>query len=141
MVWMYDFTFDASVIMDVLIHVWVLFYLVSGVIYGTKKDKDVEIVVENEVHDQVLRLAEDVKAKVFLEEEILGKQVIYRRVKTVNELVINGKVYDEYDALIEKPHQLYANIGEHTFEAGCNAKSQLYLALDGEIIKKKIRII
>lgn len=48
---------------------------------------------------------------------------------------------DEYEALVEQPHALKARIEGHTIEAGCNIKSQIYLSVDGEIIKKKFRLI
>lgn len=42
---------------------------------------------------------------------------------------------------MEQPHALKARISGHTIEAGCNIKSQMYIAVDGEIIKKKFRLI
>ena len=48
--------------------------------------------------------------------------VMYR-IGSVNELVVNGKVYDEMKAVIEFPHNLFANIGGHTIEAGYSDSS------------------
>ena len=147
MLWLYDFQFDASMIIDLLFHVWIMFYLVSGIMYkGNQKEHVEEIIIE--VNDNIdstqssnyLRIAEDVKAKIFLEEYIMGKHVVYRRVKTVNELVINGKVYDEYEALVERPHNLQAKINGHLIEVGIAATSQMYISVDKEIIKKKLRL-
>ena len=147
MLWLYDFQFDASMIIDLLFHVWIMFYLVSGIMYkGNQKEHVEEIIIE--VNDDIdstqssnyLRIAEDVKAKIFLEEYIMGKHVVYRRVKTVNELVINGKVYDEYEALVERPHNLQAKINGHLIEVGIAATSQMYISVDKEIIKKKLRL-
>ena len=147
MLWLYDFQFDASMIIDLLFHVWIMFYLVSGIMYKGKKNEHVEEIII-EVNDDIdstqssnyLRIAEDVKAKIFLEEYIMGKHVVYRRVKTVNELVINGKVYDEYEALVERPHNLQAKINGHLIEVGIAATSQMYISVDKEIIKKKLRL-
>ena len=113
---------------------------------GNQKEHVEEIIIE--VNDDIdstqssnyLRIAEDVKAKIFLEEYIMGKHVVYRRVKTVNELVINGKVYDEYEALVERPHNLQAKINGHLIEVGIAATSQMYISVDKEIIKKKLRL-
>ena len=154
MLWMYDFQFDASMILDILFHAWILFYLVGGIMY---KEQDEEIENENIVEKEIslevddttdsetsskyIRIAEDVKARIFLEETVLGRHVVYRRVGTVNELVINGKVYNEYDSLIERPHNLGAYINGHLIEVGITQTSQMYISLDGETIKKKMRWI
>ena len=39
------------------------------------------------------------------------------------------------------PHSLKAEIDGHIYEAGYTSSSLIYLSLDGEIIKKKIRLI
>ena len=149
MLWLYDFQFDASILIDILFHVWIMYFLVSGIMYKGKKKENIEekeIIIE--VNDDIdstqsstyLRIAEDVKAKIFLEEYVMGKHVVYRRVKSVNELVINGKVYDEYEALVERPHNLQAKINGHLIEVGIAATSQMYISVDKEIIKKKLRL-
>ena len=111
----------------------------------TEDDVNVEDVVEI-VEEAVpqnsipLRMADlDAKAKIFLEAEQDGFRVVYRRVKKVNELVINGNVYDEYEALIEVPHSLVANILGCEIEAGYDGFNS-FIKVDGKIIKKKIRI-
>lgn len=163
MLWAYGFEFDTSMIVDLVFHIWVLFYLVGGVMYRGNNQKNIEkndfVVdemnsfqkkdfvfdeqkdIEKVENSSYLRLADDVKARIFLEEDILGKHVVYRRVNTINELVINGKVYDEYEALVERPHALRANINGHLIEAGISGTSQMYLSVDGEVIKKKMRWI
>ena len=45
-------------------------------------------------------------------------QIVYRRVGTVNELVINGRVYDEKKTLFGWPHVLFAVVDGHRIEAG-----------------------
>ena len=71
------------------------------------------------VRSQPLRQADrDVKCRVLLEKNVSGYQICYRRVKLVNELVINGMVYDEHKALLEFPHELYAKINGHHIMAG-----------------------
>ncbi len=148
MLWVYDFQFDASILIDILFHVWIIFYLVGGLIYhknNKNKTEEPEFVVEVDEHidyetsSSYLRLASDEKARIFLEEYVVGKHVVYRRINTVNELVINGKVYDEYDSFVEKPHNLRAKINGHLIEVGIAPTSQMYISVDGEIIKKKMR--
>jgi hypothetical protein len=81
----------------------------------------------------------DVKAKILLQTEKDGFVITYRRVKRVNELVINGNVYDEYEALIENHHILSGVISGRTIEAGYDGFNS-YITIDGEIIAKKIRL-
>lgn len=146
MLWLYDFQFDASIIIDILFHVWIIYYLGSGIMSKKEKTEEKEVLVEIDDNIDInesssyIRFAEDVKAKIFLEEYVMGKHVVYRRVKSVNELVINGKVYDEYEALVERPHNLQAKINGHLFEVGIASTSQMYISVDKEIIKKKLRL-
>lgn len=145
LLYLYSFEIGADVIVDYVIHGIIMGSLVLGIFDKPKKKNEEfdfsETSAVNNDHKHALRIAEDTKCKIFLEEEVLGKQVIYRRVKRVNELVINGKVYDEYEALVEMPHALYANIDDHRIEVGCNSASRIYLSVDGEVIKSKIRLI
>lgn len=143
--YVYNFEIATDIIIDYVIHAIILVSLVLGVLdkkMNKKEDFDLsETSAVNNEHTHALRIAEDTKCRIFLEEEVLGKHVIYRRVKRVNELVINGKVYDEYEALVEMPHALYANIDDHIIEVGCNSASKIYLSVDGELIKSKIRLV
>ena len=87
----------------------------------------------------VLRAADlSARARVFISADVNGHHVIYRRVKRTNELVIDGNVYDEYTAAIEKPHYLAATLGGHVIAAGCDG-ARSYICLDGEIVAKKLR--
>lgn len=68
-------------------------------------------------------------------------QIIYRRRMFVNELVINGMVYDEKRAIIEFPHRLFAKVNGKTIEAGLSENSSSYISVNGKIIKRKKRSI
>ena len=82
-----------------------------------------------------LRNADKVKKeKILLSANVKDYCVIYRRIRSVNELVVNGKVYDEMKAVIEFPHNLFANIGGHTIEAGYSDSSNSYIRFDGQTI-------
>ncbi len=146
---------EISGILDVLIHIWVLYYLISGVNNGVKlakyKNDDVFAVENNETVEEceeiltdtvTLRRADaDVKHRVLLETEINGCSICYRRVKRTNELVVNGYVYDEFEALIEPPHELVAIKDGHRITAGTNGASQAFITFDGEQIAKKQRLL
>ena len=143
----------ADSIIDLAFHGWVIFDLSRGIYaYSQLKrlpqevaeadeeavyETDEEIACEN---SPVLRMADmDTKAKILLETEKDGFVITYRRVKRVNELVINGSVYDEYEALLENAHVLVGVVGGRTIEAGFDG-FRSYIKIDGEIIAKKVRL-
>ena len=78
-----------------------------------------------------LRNADKVKKeKILLSASVKDFCVIYRRIRFVNELVVNGKVYDEKKAVLEFPHNLFASIDGHTVEAGYSDDSDSYIRID-----------
>lgn len=144
-------------IIDIVFHVWVIVCLVSGIrSYNKLKDLPEEEIMEETDEDlgeetdaceveavqnsAILRMADmDAKAKILLETEKDGLVITYRRVKRVNELVINGNVYDEYEALVENVHALVGVVGGRTVEAGHDG-FRSYIKVDDEIIAKKVRL-
>ncbi len=90
----------------------------------------------------VMRCADAaVKSRILLEADVKGYKICYRRVKSVNELVINGRVYDEKKGVVEFEHRLCAVIDGHTVEAGYDEDSYSYILFDGELVKRKRRWI
>ena len=88
--------------------------------------------------DPTLRIASDVKHRVLLEATVSNYKICYRRVKSTNELVINGKVYDELNVFHEHPHTLIARVNGHNISAIYNG-AYSFIAVDGQIVAKKIR--
>lgn len=149
-------------IVDIVFHGWVIVSLARGIgaYYKLKKLPEEEIIKSKEVTGKTeeaeeaegtveetvvqnsthLRMADlDAKAKILLQTEKDGLAITYRRVKRVNELVVNGIVYDEYEALVENAHNLAAVVGGRTVEAGFDGMRS-YIKIDGEIIAKKVRL-
>lgn len=88
----------------------------------------------------ILRKADDnVKHRVLLETDELGHHICYRRVKRINELVIDGYVYDDVEMLIENAHALNAVIAGHKIQVGFDGDINSYLRIDGETVLKKKR--
>ncbi len=79
--------------------------------------------------------------RVLLSATVDDYKIIYRRIKITNELIINGKVYDQKKALIEFPHALYAILDNHRIEAGLDSHNFSYIRFDGEPIREKERLI
>lgn len=90
----------------------------------------------------VLRYADyDVKSRTLLEVNVEGYEICYRRVKSVNELVINGRVYDEKKAVLEFEHTLSAVVGGHIIEVGLDDTCSSYMCFDSKLIKRKLRLV
>ena len=105
-----------------------------------KKQKAARHVVDFD--DTALRHADPSKKhRVLLEKSYRGYKICYRRVKSTNELVINGLVYDEKKAVIEFEHTLSASVDGHLIEAGLDRESYSFIAVDGEIIAQKKRLV
>lgn len=145
---------NMDMFMDILIHIWVFGYMINAIVVYRKMKKapETEEITEEAFvgqdypqipqNSKVLRMADtDVKSKTFLEAEKFGHVIVYRRVKTTNELVVDGRVYDEYVALVEAPHNLVAEIDGHIFEAGMMNPAWSYIKADGEMLTKKIRLV
>lgn len=160
---LYIFAQDASGILDFIFHIWVFYYLVVGVRQGIRlKQMPAEAPVPAEEaskegkeappytytstngvagDSQPLRKADtDVKFRVLLEADAFGHHICYRRVKRVNELVIDGYVYDEMKKLLETAHELRAIIDGHKIQVGYDEGVYSYLYVDGELITKKMRL-
>ena len=92
--------------------------------------------------DTGLRRADmTVKHRVLLEATFEGYRICYRRVKSVNELVVNGVVYDEMKAVVEFPHDLTVTLDGHRIHAGLDEDDFSYIIVDGERIAEKKRWI
>lgn len=149
MLWLYGITPD--MLMDVLFHVWVIVDLSMGIRAciafknapeqpaGSAEEAPAEGGEAREDSTPLREADMAVKARVLLKTEILGKDVVYRRVKRTNELVIDGKVYAELEMLMETAHNLSARINGHDIEVGYDGNSLSYAALDGQITARKVR--
>lgn len=143
-------------IIDIVFHVWVIISLVMGISANLKLKKlpsqeaqtleyngfdEVERTQEEALNSAIIRIADNnVKSRTLLETTEMGLSIVYRRVKRVNELVINGNVYDEIEALLEVAHSLKAKIDGHQIEVGYDGKLYSYLIIDGQLVTRKLRL-
>ena len=125
-----------------------VFIIIFGLVSSKQKEKEIEKHEkkakrhENKAADGEIRHADrSTKSRILLEAKVEGYEICYRRVKNVNELVINGLVYDEKKAVIEFPHTLSALVDGHTIEAGLSDDSYSYIMFDEECLINKQRLI
>ena len=147
---------EASNILDILVHIWVLYYLGSGIYFGYKlkrlpqeENAESEAVLEigsddgtvsESENSHPLHPAEDVKHRVFVEAEYQGHNICYRHVKGANEFVIDGNVYGEYKKIIESAHSLSAKLNGMDIEVGYDGAYHSYIKVNGNVIAKKLRL-
>ena len=125
-----------------------VFIITFGLISSAQRKKEMEKHTrkakrrESGVDDYPVRRANrSVKVRILLEARVENYEICYRRIKSVNELVINGIVYDEKKAVIEFAHNLSALVDGHTIEAGLSDDSYSYIMFDGECLANKQRLI
>lgn len=141
----YDNGYIAIGIVMCLAGVFLIAYAIGSCRYKREEDarhlkKDKKRV--DGYDDTAIRRADlSCKSKILLEATVEGYKICYRRVKSVNELVINGMVYDEKKGIIEFAHNLSAVIDGHTIEAGFDENSYSYILFDGDRIEEKLRLI
>lgn len=147
--------FYIEMIMDIIFHVWAIVSLALGISAYTKlkklpEEEEIPFVPENvPVTDvmcpedsPVLRMADpDEKAKTFVEADYGALHISFQRAKRVNELIVNGRVYAQYEVLFETAHTLEAVVGGHKIEACYDGKIMTFIYVDGKEIAKKKRLI
>ncbi|MBR6531802.1 MAG: hypothetical protein IKT61_04810 [Clostridia bacterium] len=143
-------------IIDIVFHVWVLISMGMGIhaFYKMKKLPEEEPVAEafaeatpttdetaEPMNSVVLRMADEAeKARVFVEADYEGSHIVFRRVKRTNELVINGMVYDEYEALAESAHTLSAVVDGRKFEVVFDGFTNVFIFVNGQELAKAKRL-
>ena len=147
-----------AMIPDIAFHIWMIVATVRGIIAIKNLEElppEPEISVEYTQPEYTeaprkdltpstpIRMADlSAKSKILLEDTVYGHKVVYRRVKNVNELVIDNYVYAEYIAWAEMAHMLSAVVDNHTFCVGFDSiRAQSYIMVDGVTVKNKIRLI
>ena len=137
---------------DIAFHAWVIYDIACGIKAHKDLKKLPELAPEEETEEKADENAADsevlyvtdetVKHRVLLQTEVLGHDVVYRKITgNINELVIDGKVYDRVQMYKETVHSLSAKIDGHEIQVGYNGVFTSYAKLDGEVVAKKARLI
>lgn len=140
---------DGANIIDIIIHIWVIYYIIIGIYYGFKLKKlpneafEAESITTDEAISEAsvpLYPAEDIKHRIFVEADYGTHHICYRSVKGTNELVINGYVYGTYKQFVEPAHSLSAKVDGLDITVGYDGKYNSYINVNGQQIKKKVRL-
>lgn len=152
--------FDASYIIDIAFHAWVIFDLVLGISAYSQLKKIPEQEIQNaegykeqyilqgaddtdfsmRTESTPIRLSEN-KGRVLISSNYNGLNIEVRRSKALTELVIDGKVYAERKGVIESEYELAAIVSGVEIKTAMTTQSVMYLYADGVQIAKKFRLI
>lgn len=147
---------DLGMIFDYLFHAWVLFELARGIYVHNKwknmsNDPEVDVDITGTSADGTLSednlsadstplraMDRDAKSRTFVETEYQGHKILYRKANKVNELIVDGMVYDEFATRLEVQHQLYTRIDGHDICAIYNG-AKCSITVDGMEVASKVR--
>lgn len=153
-------SFDASFIIDIAFHAWVIFDLVLGISACSQLKKIPEEEFQNfrrnnepfilqgadntdfsvRTESTPIRLSEN-KGRVVISSNYNGLNIEVRRSKALTELVIGGKVYAEKKGIIEGEYELAAIVSGVEIKTVMTAQAVMFLYADGVQIAKKIRLL
>ena len=127
------------------VFLWIASFFIITIYFVERQAKKKEKVRFEESYKKrsyaIREASSDIKYKILLEAIQNDYIICYRRAKSINELVVNGIVYDEYKAILEFPHILYAEIDDHKIKAGYDEDSYSFIKFDEKVIARKKRII
>ena len=141
---MHRSTQERVFLVSLVFHVILIGMLVYGILCRCRQDSGAMMQTDEPeelpARGTALRRADmEQKHRILLQAEFEGHTVVYRRVKKVNELVIDGYVYDEIELGIEPAHSLSARIDGKLYEVGYDGKSSSYFNVDSTQKAKKTR--
>ena len=143
-VMMYRVSGERVFLVSLVLHCVLLAIIAHGIISRYRLNNGSEAL--GEVPEDIpargvgLRRADmEVKARILLQAEFDNHRILYRRVKKVNELVIDNYVYDEIELGIEPAHSLSARIDGKLYEVGYDGKTLSYFTVDGVRKAQKTR--
>ena len=142
-------------IIDIIFHIWAVASLALGVREYLKSKKsaadsssagtvsyDEKPASGTGEYSPVLR-DEDKKSRVtvFCEADFRSHHIVYQRAKRANELIVDGRVYAEYEIFSEKEHTLEAIIDGFKIQAHYDGKMMTRILAEGKEIARKRRFI
>ena len=158
----FSYGVDISLILDYAFHIWVIVSLSMGIAAAGRikklPEEDPESVSsvesseqETEEEERLMAVARtspafravdwNQKGKIRVQAEAIGHKIYFRRVKRINELIVDDQVYADIELLIEPAHSVEAMIDGHDVQAGYDGAITCYIKIDGKIVAKKRQLI
>lgn len=145
--WLLSLGFEASMVLDILFHVWVLFSLISGV----KAWADLKKVPADEPLEPLpaaterapmqpsspIRAGSD-KGKVILAQNVQNLLIVVKRVRGTTELLVNGWVYAESSRYAGNVYELNALVADNLITV-TDVSGVMSLFVNGYLVEQKRR--
>lgn len=145
--------FDASILLDIVFHAWILYYLIIGV----KASSDLKKMPPEEAQDaaaldlpqhtqteagrqSVALRPESEKGRVLLSQEFQNLSIVVKRAYGVTELIVNGMVYAEQTGVMETSYALEANVEGVSIKTTMSYTALMCLYINGNLMAKKRRL-
>lgn len=152
--------FEPSLLLDIAFHVWVLVYLVLGVISGPRALEQEDnpdykprrlAGQENRFYDASqqptgqpdtlpIGTPAEGNSRVLVSATYGTHEIEARRSYGLTELVVDGWVYARQEGVMESAYTISAQVDGHTVATSMSALGRQTIEVDGEVIAKKQRL-
>ncbi len=152
--------FEPSLLLDIAFHIWVLVYLVLGVISGPRALEQEDnpdykprhlAGQENRFYDASqqptgqpdtlpIGTPAEGKSRVLVSATYGTHEIEARRSYGLTELVVDGWVYARQEGVMESAYTISAQVDGHTVATSMSALGSQTIEVDGEVIAKKQRL-
>lgn len=153
-------TLDASFLIDIAFHAWVLYFLVMGTMAWAKlRGVSPEAVAAaqacgvnpapipeqtttgDSIQESTPLRPDDKNGRILIKADYEDLHISMKRTRGLTELIINGNVYDEIAGMVEKEYALHARVYNTYIRGECkSSRSHMYLYANNQLIAKKLRI-
>ena len=145
---------EVAYVLDIAFHIWLIVELILGIRAGKAAIEEMNapaVVKDMEFHDASVveqpnstslgQPQEERKHRVLLSVEHDGLAIEVRRSYSLTELVINGRLYDRREGVVEGAYTLSARVNGHLVEAKQLPAGLLTIEVDGQLLDEKLRLI
>ena len=150
LLWTLTLGFDSGVMLDIVFHVWILYFLISGTkawidlkktpveeeLFVEYQTGGTETGAETETDTAALRLPSS-KGKVILSHNFGEMEILVKREDGTTELIVNGVVYAEKKGMLEGNYTLNATVGTANIVVEMDYSSMMSLYVNGTLATKK----
>ena len=140
--------FEPSVIMDIVFHIWIMYYLIVGTkawlnLKNLPFDEQIEEYVDEICASNSagsLR-AETPKGRIILSHRYENLEISVKRLFGMTELIVNGEVYAEQKGVFETSYTLDVYVDDVHITLTMDNLGKMELYANGNLLAKKRRLI